>query len=162
MATTILLKADEITRNTVLGGNIDVDKLTPAIKTYQNTKLRELIGNELYNKLQLDFENNSLSGIYLELYESYIKELIIYGSSEIYLTLGAYTINNNGIVKLSTDNTQTVSKEEVDYMVSFCRKIYEHYRILTVKFLKTSNIPEFSNSCKNNRIQVGGWLLKKR
>lgn len=162
MATTILILPDELTKNSVLGGNIDVSRYLPAIKNFQKTRLKELLGKALYDKISLDFENNSLSGLYLELYEDFVKELVIHGGAENYLEYGAYMVSNNGITKMKSDNAYTVDKTEVDYMVQSARKLVNHYEREFLAWIKLNPLPEYPKACKSNYINVGGWILKPR
>lgn len=163
MATILLLKADELTKNTILGGNIDVSKYTPSIKACQQTKIKSLLGKELYTKICEDFKLGTLTGVYLELYEDYIKELVIHGSAEIYLSVGAYNVSSGGITKLQSMEGQTsISKEEVDFLVQASMKLYNQYERDFLKHIKTIDIPEYKRSCSTNRINVGGWSLKRR
>jgi hypothetical protein len=160
--TTILLKQDELTKNSILNGNIDVDRYVPCIKAAQNTMIKPLLGADLYDKICLDFENQELSGSYQELYQDYVKDLIIYSSVEIYLSVGAYMVSNNGITKMKSDSNETVSKEEVDYLVQSYRNLYNHYERQFLEWIKNNPLPEYNlNSCYNysNRINVGGWSL---
>ena len=133
---TILIKQEELTRNTLIGGNVDVDRYLQAIKACQNVLIKPLLGLELYNKIVSDFETGSLSGLYLEMFDDYIKEMIIHGSAEIYLSQGAYMISNNGITKTKTDSSETVSKEEIDYLVEASRKLYRLYEEQFLKWIK--------------------------
>jgi len=163
--TTILLKPDELTRNTIMGGNIDVDRFLPMIKIAQNTMIKPLLGKTLYDKICLDFENDDLAGDYLEMYEDYIKEMVIHSSSEIYLSQGAYMVSNNGISKMKSDANESVSKEEVDYLVQSARKIYNHYERQFLAWIKEKDITEYPKEDTNrhsNRINVGGWSLKRK
>ena len=156
--TTILLKNDELTKNTILGGNIDVSKYVPAIKDYQKTRLVELLGKPLYLKICEDFENETLSGLYLELYDDYIKEMVIHGAAENYLTFGAYNVANNGITKMRTENADTVSKEEVDFMVQASRKLCNHYEREFLKWIKENPLPEYPIKNERKTLNIGGWL----
>lgn len=162
--TTILLKNDELTKNSILGGNIDISKYIPAIKDYQKTKLKEILGKTLYDKICSDFEDNSLAGLYLELYDDYIKEMVIHGGAENYLTFGAYQVTNIGITKASTENSESVSKSEVDFMVQSSRKLLEHYEREFQKWIKLNPLPEYPITLiqNNNIINIGGWILRKR
>jgi hypothetical protein len=163
--TTILLKPDELTRNTIMGGNIDVDRYLPMIKIAQNTMIKPLLGKTLYDKICLDFENDDLAGDYLEMYEDYIKEMVIHSSSEIYLSQGAYMVSNNGISKMKSDSNESVSKEEVDYLVQSARKIYNHYERQFLAWIKDKDVVEYPKEDTNrhsNRINVGGWSLKRK
>lgn len=163
--TTILLDADAITKNTLLGGNIDVSKLVPPIKDYQKTRLKSLLGKPLYDKICADFEAGTLAGLYLELYDDIIKELCIHGGTENYLMFGAYMISNNGITKSKTDSSETISKEEVDYMVQASRKLVAHYEDEFRSWIKLNPLDEYAvavKHCNENIINVGGWILKRR
>ena len=125
--TTILIKEEQLTRNTIIGGNVDVDRYLQAIKACQNLYIKPLLGSTLYNKIVADFETSSLSGLYLEMFNDYITEMIIHGSAEIYLGQAAYMVSNSGITKTKTDASETISKEEVDYLVQSSRKLYNLY-----------------------------------
>ena len=166
MATILLVKNNDIVRSTIISGNIDADKLVPSVVAYQNTYLKPLLGKPLYDKLCLDFSNNVLNGDYLELYEDYVKPMVIYGSTSLFLESGAYMVANSGITKLNTDNAQAVSKEEVDYVVQASGKLHNAYEREFLKWIKGKDIPEYASahtSCGGgNRINVGGWSLKRR
>lgn len=166
MATTvILLTPDEMTKNTILGGNIDVSKLVPAIKDYQKTRLKEILGKQLYDKISSDYYNETLSGLYLELYEDIIKEMVIHGGTENYLTFGAYMVSNGGITKHKSEVSETVSKSEVDYMVQASRKLLSHYEEQFRKWIKLNPLDEYEVTLKSTNqkiINLGGWILKRR
>lgn len=165
MATIILLKPDELTKNTILGGNIDVDRYVPCIKACQNTKIRPLLGEVLYDKICNDFKSGSLTGDYATLYDEYVKELVIHGSAVNYLSVGAYMVSNNGITKMKSDTNETVSKSEVDYLVNFSESLYNEYERQFLKWIKETPLPEYPNdNCVtySDRISVGGWSLKRK
>jgi len=166
MATVLLLKNNDMVKSTIISGNIDPDRLNPSVLAYQQTYLRPMIGKALYDKLQADFSGGTLADTYLELYEDYIKPLVIYGSTALYLESGAYSVANSGITKLNTDNAQAVSKDEVDYLVNAAQKLHNAYERDLFKWLPSQSIPEYtstSTSCgSGNRINVGGWSLRKR
>ena len=163
MATIILLKQDDLTRNSILGGNIDTDRYLQDIKSCQNLYIKPLLGETLYDKICADYKAGSLSGLYLTLYDDYVKELVIHGSAEIYLTHGAYMVSNNGITKLKSDSAETVSKEEIDYLAQTSSKLYTLYKNEFYKWIEDKAIPEYPQTIKNKTkyIKVGGWFMKK-
>ena len=164
METVILLKNNDMVKSTIISGNIDPDRLNPACIAYQTTYLRPILGKPLYNKLSTDFKNNALAGAYLELYEDYVKPMVIYGSTALYLESGAYLVANSGITKLNTDTAQSITKDEVDYLVNSAQKLHNVYERDLLKWIKGQEIPEYSpSSCGNgNIINVGGWSLRKK
>lgn len=164
MATIILISNDVLTRNSIIGGNVDVDKLWPSVKAAQQTQLKPLLTEELYDKICNDYLNDNLSGLYLEMYDNYIKDLLIYSSAAIYIGAGgAYQITNMGITKGRTETSETISKNEVDYLYNFNKQLYEGLKEDFLKWIKDKDIPEYKKSCnKQNQRLLGGWLLKKR
>jgi hypothetical protein len=163
MATVILIDGDNLTRNSILGGNIDVDKLWPAVKACQQTLIKPLLTQPLYDKISDDYLNDTLTGIYLTMYEDYIKDLVIYGSAGIYIAAGgAYQISNTGIVKARTDNSEALSKNDVDYLYNFNKQLYDGLKEEFLKWLKDNPVPEYTTTCSStNQRLLGGWLLSK-
>lgn len=159
--TTILIKQDELTRNTIIGGSVDTDRYLQAIKAYQNLLIKPILGVTLYNKIVSDFETNTLSGLYLEMFDDYIKEMIIHGSAEIYISQAAYMISNSGITKARTDSSETISKEEVDYLVEASRKLYRLYEGQFLDWIKNNPVVEYNKSCSVKKTTVGGWIVNR-
>jgi hypothetical protein len=167
MATTILLKENELTKNTLLGGNIDIDLYIPCIADAQRTRLEEILGETLYNKICLDFENDDLDGEYLTLYEGYIVPFLIAAAAVEYLLIGAYKVNNNGIFKAQPDNSIAIDKTEVDYLVNNMRLKSEMYRDRMFRWLAKFHLPEYVSSSNNivnpirSNLICGKWWLDR-
>jgi hypothetical protein len=167
MATTILLKENELTKNTLLGGNIDIDLYIPCIADAQRIRLEEILGETLYNKICLDFENDDLDGEYLTLYEGYIVPFLIAAAAVEYLLIGAYKVNNNGIFKAQPDNSVAVDKTEVDYLVNNMRLKSEMYRDRMFRWLAKFHLPEYVSNSNNivnpmrSNLICGKWWLDK-
>ena len=167
MATTILLRENELTKNTLLGGNIDIDLYIPCIADAQRIRFEEILGETLYNKICLDFENDDLENEYLTLYEGYIVPFIIAAAAVEYLLIGAYKVNNNGIFKAQPDNSVAIDKTEVDYLVNNMRLKSEMYQDRMLRWLYKNNLPEYVSSSTNivnpmrSNLICGKWWLDK-
>lgn len=167
MATTILLRENELTKNTLLGGNIDIDLYIPCIADAQRIRLEEILGETLYNKICLDFENDDLENEYLTLYEGYIVPFLIAAAAVEYLLIGAYKVNNNGIFKTQPDNSVAIDKIEVDYLVNNMRLKSEMYQDRMLRWLYKNNLPEYVSSSTNivnpmrSNLICGKWWLDK-
>jgi len=140
---TILLNDNEITENTLLGGNIDVDRYKFCIIDAQISKLEETLGETLYEKLKDDFENNDLAGNYLTLYNKYVKPFLIHQSTLEYLKVGAYQVSNGGIYRHAPSNGTAVDKSEIDFLVENQRAKAEMYCQRMEKWLSLNLIPEY-------------------
>lgn len=162
METTILIRPEDLTRNTIINGSVDIDRYLQSIKACQNIYIKPILGKTLYDKLCLDFENDELNGDYLEMYSDFIQGMVIHGAAEIYLSQGAYMVSNSGITKTKTDSSETISKEEVDYLVESSRRLYNLYESEFLKWIKNKDIVEYNKPCNIVNKKYGGWRLNKR
>lgn len=142
----VWLKQNELAQNTLLGGNIDIDLWIPCVKDAQRTKLEEILGETLFKKIDEDYRDDTLSGLYLTLFDDYIKPFLIHQSAVEYLLIGAYKVNNNGIFKSQPDNTVAVEKTEVDYLVNNQRLKAEMYQGRLERWLALNSLPEYLSS----------------
>lgn len=139
----LLLSDQELSQNTVLGGNIDTDKYKFCVQDAQLSKLVEILGEDLYDKIKTDYENDDLSGNYLELYNKYINPFLIHQSAVEYLLIGSYQVANGGVFKLTPQNGTPVEKADIDYLVTNQRNKAEIYQGRMEKFLCKVNLPEY-------------------
>ena len=161
--TTLLVTNEDITKNTIIGGNVDRSKYQYCVKNAQNLNIKPLLGTDLYNKIVSDYESSGLTGSYYTMYHDYIKEMVIHKSTEIYLTQAAYTVGNGGVTKqVAVNGSTSVSKEELDYLVQASRKLYHHYEREFLEWIKENSVDEWDDSDDNNQSKkrnYGGWRL---
>jgi hypothetical protein len=162
----ILLKDNDLTKNTVLGGNIDVDKLRQCVLDAQVTRLEELLGETLYSKIETDFENEALTGVYETLYIEYIKPFLIRQSAVEYLKIGAFTIANNGIFQPQPNNAIAITDKNLSNLINEVRIKADMFAERMRKYLCKNTIPEYASSSDNivnpNRPSNSGWYLENQ
>lgn len=123
----LLILTTDLTTSTPLGGNIDIDRYTFCIIDAQNSKVKEILGDTLYTKIEKDFAVNSLSGIYLTLYDEFVKPIIVHQSAVEYLTIGSFQVSNGGIYKHTPANGTPVEMSDVKYIIDAQRLKVEMY-----------------------------------
>lgn len=147
MGTALFITREDLTKNSILNGNIDVDKFIPYIKIAQDVHIQNYLGTDLYEKLQTIINDGLLelpsNSNYLALVNDYIKPMLINWSMVEYLPFAAYTVANKGVYKHQSENSETVDKNEVDYLVEKQRDIAQNY---TQRFLDWICVP--SNQSK--------------
>jgi hypothetical protein len=162
----VLLKDNEITDNTPLGGNIDVDKLRQCILDAQATRLEELLGEDLYEKIETDFDAETLTGDYLVLYNEYIKPFLIRQSATEYLKIGAYSIGNNGIVMPTPANTTAITENMLTNLIKDMSIKADMYADRMYRWLCKNKLPEYRYNSDNivnpNRPSIGSWYLENQ
>ena len=116
MAKALFVKTIEIAEYTALNGNVDVDKFKQFMWIAQELDIQNYLGTDLYDKINDDILAGTLTGNYLTLTNEYIKPMLIHFTMVQYLPWAAYTIANQGVFKHSSENRESVSKNEVDYL----------------------------------------------
>jgi hypothetical protein len=156
----ILLKDNEITDNTILGGNIDVDRLRICIQDAQETRLEELLGVTLYQKMCEDFDNDVLTDDYLILRNDYIKPFLIRQGALEFLKIGAFTFGNNGISIPTPQNTTAITSDMLGELINGMRQKADMYAERLHKFLIKTNFTEYGESCEGQKPSWGNWYFE--
>lgn len=156
-----MLADNDLTKNTPLGGNIDVDKYRFCIQDAQMSRLTDVLGVDLYEKMRDDFP--VFTGAYLDLYDNYLKWYLIHISAVQYILTSPYAVNNQGIFKFTPANGTPVEKAEVDYLGNNQRMKAEMWEDRLVRRLGNGDIPEYKpyNDCSGRSTNKhGGWFFK--
>ncbi len=169
MATALFITRKQLVQNSILDGNIDTDKFIQFVKIAQEIHIRNYLGTDLYNKISTDIAGTggaSLTGNYLTLVTTYIQPMLIHFAMVDYLPFAAYQIKNGGVFKHISENAESVSKNEVDFLVEKERDIAEYYtrRFIDYMSFNQSLFPEYTSN-SNEDIDpdkdalFNGWVL---
>ena len=159
----ILLTDTEISKNTLLSGNIDKDKLRQCILDAQAERLEVLLGEKLYEKICADYEADTLRDEYLTLYNDYIKPFLIRQSALEYLKIGAFSVSNNGIFQPTSQNAQPISDAQLQVLKDEMSIKANAYADRMHRWLKQNNLPEYECDSENiinpTKPSVMPWYL---
>tara|TARA_B100000902_G_C27208811_1_gene863169 strand:+ start:167 stop:667 length:501 start_codon:yes stop_codon:yes gene_type:complete len=166
MATALFISRTDLVKNTILDGNVDTDKFIQFIKISQEIHIKNYIGSDLYNKISTHIIAGNLAGAYLTLTNTYLQPMLIHYAMIDYLPFAAYQIKNGGVFKHISENAESVSKNEVDYLVNKEREFAEYYTRRMIDYV-TYNISSFPEYNTNNNEDVypskdslfNGWVL---
>lgn len=166
MAKVLFIKREDLLRNTTISGSIDSDKILPFIEIAQEIHIQNFLGSKLYDKIKNDIYNGSLTSAYDSLVTDYIQPMLIHFAMTEYLPHCAYTIGNGGAYKHSSENSESMTKEELDYLAEKHRTIAEHYTRRFIDYMSFNNtsFPEY-NQNNNDDIHpdkngvFNGWNL---
>jgi hypothetical protein len=166
MPTALLITRDDIVRYTNVNGNVDVDKFIQFVLIAQDIHIQSMLGTKLLQKIQADIIASTLVDPYLSLLTTYIKPCLIHFAMVEFLPYSAYTIANKGVYKHGAENSETVSKDEVDFMVEKQRQTAMHYKERFVDYIceNSSLFPEYnsntgSDMSPNSDTDFTGWVL---
>lgn len=166
MAQALFITRQDLVQSSILNGNVDTDKFIQFIKIAQDIHIQNYLGTSLYNKIESDIEGSSLSGDYLALVNNYIKPVLIHFALVDYLPFSAYTLNNGGFVKLLPDNAESVTKDEVEYLVEKHRNFAQFYTRRMIDYIRFNleKFPEYYSNSNDDMhpdddATFTGWVL---
>ena len=148
MATALFISRTDLVKNTIIDGNVDTDKFIQFVKIAQEIHIQNYLGSKLYDRISADITAGTLAGDYLNLVTTYIQPMLIHYAIVDYLPFAAYQIKNGGVFKHNSENSETVSKSEIDFLVSKQRDFAEYYtrRFIDYICFNSTLFPEYLNN----------------
>ena len=166
MATALFISRTDLVKNTIVDGNVDTDKFIQFIKIAQEIHITNYLGSKLYDKISNDIIANNLTGNYLTLVNSFVQPTLIWFAQMNYIPFAAYQIKNGGVYKHTSENAQTVDKNEVDFLVEKARTNAEWYSRRFIDFMSfnQATYPEYTNNVNDDiypsyEATFNGWVL---
>ena len=169
-ATALFINRTDLVRNSIIDGNVDVDKYIMFIKLAQEIHVQQYMGTELYNEIGGMISDGTIDDAgnakFKTLLNTYIAPLLIWFAQVDYIPFAAYQIRNGGVFKHTTETSETVSKNEVDYLVEKAREKAEWYTRRFISYMNF-NQSDFPNYTSNSNDDItpssdavfNGWVL---
>lgn len=138
----LIISIDDISRLSGFDGNIDNDSINPFIFMAQNSEIKRILGDTLYNKILLDYENDTLTGNYLAIYNDYVATILAYFTCSYYLQLGVAKVSQNGVYLVTPEKTEQLFDEKSNKMAEKYEKLATGLEIKLLEVLNLLNLPE--------------------
>jgi len=135
----IWLTENDIPALTSFAGNIDTDALKPFIVIAQTNDILPILGVDLYNRINTDIENDTLSGVYLQFYDKYIIFMLAYFSCSHYIAINTSQISQNGIIKPD----QRTDLNEITRLSALYNQLGNNVFVQFKEFIKLNPVPEY-------------------
>ena len=148
MATQLLINTEDLKRLSQLSGNIDDDKLIQYVKIAQDTQVKNYLGTDLLERFQAGLTASNLTTDETNLLNDYIKDMVVHWTLVVALKFQPYTIANNGVFKKTSENAETVSKEEMDSIIQKHREVAVSYSDAFINYMcyNSSTFPEYDSN----------------
>ena len=169
MATVLFINRTDLVRNSILDGNVDTDKFIFFIKTAQEIHIQNYLSTKMYDALTaaivagIDLPANAR---WKTLLDEYVVPMLIWFTQVDYIPFASYQIRNGGMFKHRSENADTVSKEEVDYLVEKARTNAEWYSRRFIDFMafNQTTYPEYTSNSNDDIYPAydatfNGWVL---
>jgi hypothetical protein len=136
---TLFISEQTLKDRSVLDQNVDNKLITTTIKYVQDTRMQEVCGTTLYEKLVTDLNTNgTLSGNYKTLVDLYLTDMLIWFTlAELTMILN-YKFFNKGVMNKSADDANPVSIDDLDRVKEYYWNKGEYYEARAIKHLRQS------------------------
>tara|TARA_R110002012_G_scaffold269226_1_gene453297 strand:- start:137 stop:643 length:507 start_codon:yes stop_codon:yes gene_type:complete len=168
MATVLFINRTDLIRNSIIDGNVDSDKYIQFIKLAQEIHIQNYLGTKMYDALTTAMPNidQPANARWKTLLNDYIVPMLIWYAQVDYIPFASYQIRNGGMFKHRSENAETVSKEEVDYLVEKARTNAEWYSRRFIDFMSfnQTTYPEYTSNTNDDiypsyDATFNGWVL---
>lgn len=122
--------------NTPVLGYVNDDELRTFIRPAQDVYIARLLGTNLYEALENNIINNTLTSPQIQLLRQYIQPALQYWVIYEYILWSNYKFTNKAVSKQNSDNSNPSDLREVNYLKDSVRSWAEYYNQLTTDWLK--------------------------
>ena len=167
----LFISVAELKKKSIIDGNVDSEKILQYIEISQDINIQNYLGGKLYKYMQKIIVNGTIgnpeNANYKLLLDDYIKPMLIWYTQATYLPFSMFQISNGGTFKHRSENSDTVSKEEMDYLVQKAKDTAEFYTRRFMDYIcNNSNLyPEYNNNDSEDMYPdkdvnySGGWFI---
>tara|TARA_R100000951_G_scaffold106456_1_gene101089 strand:- start:194 stop:700 length:507 start_codon:yes stop_codon:yes gene_type:complete len=168
MATVLFINRTDLARNSIMDGNVDTNKFIQFIKIAQEIDVQQIMGTQMYNGLTNAIPNidDPSNARWKTVLNDYIVPMLIWYAQASYMPFAAYQIKNGGVFKHTSENAQSVDKNEIDFLVEKARTNAEWYSRRFIDFMgfNQSTYPEYTSNKNDdlypsNDATFNGWVL---
>ena len=163
MAELLFITPDELSKTTIMGGNVDIDKYTFSILNVQISVIERLLGTLLYDKIISDIESDTLTGLYLTLFNEFVKPITKFESCAEYIEVASLMLNNGGLYKHTADNAEAATKDETHALSQKYHGLSQMYVLRFEKWICKNHITEYKryqDEVNAGKIKnTSGWYL---
>jgi hypothetical protein len=147
MANVLFISEAFVKDNTLLHENIDFKFIRPVIILCQDIHLQPKLGTTMYNQLKTQIIGSSLTAANTTLLNDYIQPMLLYWVQSEAPSAISYKFLNKGIMQQSSENSQTASLDEINFISQKYKDKAEWYTERLVSFLleNDTDYPAYAN-----------------
>ena len=166
----LFITTDDLRRKSIVGGVVDADKFIQFIEVSQDIHIQNYLGTVLYDKVQQLIVDNQIdlpaNAAYKTLLSDYLTPMLIWFAQSDYYMFASYQVSNGGVYKHRSESSETLSMQEVQYLVENSRNKAEFYTRRFLDYMTFNNdlYPEY-NAANNEGMypdksdNFNSWVL---
>ena len=165
MANTLFINTEDVKKRSPMGGNVDSDKYIQSIYHVQQTQLKPIIGDDLYEAIKVaidDYDDGNGTPIPARidaLLSGSMRDFIVMYAVSDYALLSNYTMDNGGTTTYLPTNGNAVSTDEIIRLTERLEDKGKFYGQQLIAYLKDnkSTYPEWKGSKTSSNFF--GWVM---
>jgi hypothetical protein len=150
---------------TIIGGNVDNDKIVYIISDVQNTTILPMLGQELYDVIYAGAEADTLTGLYLELYTKFVQPITKFQTVANYVLISNYMVDNGGSVIHNGETSTPMNSDELNILSSTYAGMSDTFLLRFDEWICRNHIDEYKLHQEGVDAQKitnrGGWFFGK-
>lgn len=166
----LFITTKDLKQRSIIGGSVDPEKIVQFIEVAQDTHIQNYLGGKLYKKIQDIITNNTIDDAansdYKLLLNTYLKPMLIWFSQANFIPFAAFQISNGGILKHRSENSESVTTQEMNMLVHKATETAEFYtrRFMDYMDHNSSKYPEYTQTSNEDMhpdkdVNFGGIYL---
>ncbi|MFW6310769.1 MAG: hypothetical protein ACOC1K_00885 [Nanoarchaeota archaeon] len=130
------INADRIREKSIVDKNVSDKIIYTFLKKSQNVDLQQLLGRNLYKRLQNGIVNNDLTEKEIILLKDYIEDYLIVSVEQLLIEGQMINLNSSGLSKNTPNNTSNLTMEELRVVFNSKTKEVMTYQGLIVEYIE--------------------------
>src|ERR1700761_2127035 len=141
----LLVKTAEVINGSVIEDNVDAKLLGKAIGISQETGLKPILGNTLYNQLVdevynfITIPNSTLSNTTAALWDA-IKPYLIARTVADFVIINNYKFTAKGLVKLNDNSSTALDNSDLENVKDYYNNLSVTYKEDLIKYLEANKL----------------------
>ena len=146
----LIIDVNEIKSNSKIDINVDDKVLREIVITNQETKLNDILGDTLYNRIitsiyELKTASTPINDELVELMP-YVKEYLKYQVISEFIVLNSFKLSNKGTTRLNDSNATAASTTDIEWYKNYYDNYTAAFKEKLIKYLKTTTLIEDYNT----------------
>lgn len=167
MTSVLFVTANNVIKASSLDSGIDTAKLNPTITAVQDLFVQDVLGQELYEKIQDEIVAGTLTGAYETLVDDYIAPFLINQTVADFIVIHSFSIKNGGLYKHTSENADSMDTDDISMLQDEYQKRANHYKQRLMNFLQDNESDyveyrfnsDFDVQPNKSDGTLGGWLI---
>jgi hypothetical protein len=150
----LFVTTEDLRRKSIVGGTVDADKFIQFIEVSQDIHIQNYLGTTLYDKMQELIVDDEIdlpaNADYKTLLNDYLTPMLIWFAQSDYYMFASYQVSNGGVFKHRSESSETLSMQEVQYLVENSRNKAEFYTRRFLDYMTFNNDKYSEYNAANN------------